>query len=321
MLRFLCFSGLFLLVHTFTLAQWIYKQRHEYKQTLEPEGKILTGAGQSNLASYENFVSACDSSIFPDIYMDYFNLDNWKKERLENKIRDWQKFPWPVIPQIGLAMTYDGEPEKHFEKKVAEGLYDSTITAFAEGLQAWKGNLMIRLGYEFNGHWNGYEAEPFKSAYRRVAHILRKKFGDRLALVWCMALDGDNHDFMAFFPGDDVVDWWSVDVFGEKHFSHKALQPFLDSAHAHKRPVLIGECSPRKVPVQLGQESVDRWFSPFFKMMADNPGIKGFSYIYWDWSKTRWADWGNGRFGENPLVKAYVLGELKKEVFGGKRKR
>jgi hypothetical protein len=108
-----------------------------------------------------------------------------------------------------------------------------------------------------------------------------------------------------------------VDVFGEKHFNHKALQPFLDSAHAHRRPVLIGETSPRRISVQLGKESVQRWFRPFFEMMASNAGIKGFSYIYWDWSKTRWSDWGDGRFGENEETKAFVIQELKKPIFNG----
>jgi hypothetical protein len=253
--------------------------------------------------------------------MDYDNLDNWKKEKLENKIGRWKQYPWIMIPQIGLAMTYDGNPEKHYEQRVAEGRYDSSIQLYANTLATYPGQIMLRLGYEFNGHWNGYEPENFVKAYRRVASILKEKLGKRLALVWCMALDGDKHDFMSYFPGDDVVDWWSVDVFGEKHFVHPILKPFLDSAHAHRRPVLIGECTPRRVSVQLGKESIERWFRPFFELLAENPGIKGISYIYWDWSKTRWTDWGDGRFGENAEVKKFVLEELKKPIFRKVKKK
>jgi len=292
-----------------------YKTRYEYGQRLEPKNKILVGAGQANHVSFNEFVKASDSVALPSIYMDYFGLDKFTNEQINKHIKIWESYPWPIIPQIGLAMTHDGKPEKHYEQKVANGLLDSQIVVFSNVLSNYKGNIMIRLGYEFNGHWNGYQPDSFKLAYNRVAKVLREKLGDRLALVWCMALDGDRHDYMNFYPGDTFVDWWSVDVFGEKHFTHKALQPFLDSAHGHKRPVLIGESTPRRISVQMGKESVKRWFQPYFSMMANNPGIKGFSYIYWDWSKTRWTDWGNGCFGQNPDTKKFMIQELKKSIF------
>ena len=296
---------LFSLINFQVDAQIIYLPRAEYGQRLEPKGRIITGAGQASLSSFEEYISAVDSVVLPEIYMDYFGLEQITEKNVMGRMKNWQKFNWPIIPQIGLAMTHDGNPEKHYEHKIANGLMDSNIHVFSNAVSKYPGKIMIRLGYEFNGHWNGYEPDAYKMAYRRVAKILREKLGDRLALVWCMALDGERHDYMNFYPGDDFVDWWSVDVFGEKHFTHKALKPFLDSAHAHNRPVVIGESSPRRVSVQLGTESITRWFRPYFEMIANNPGIKGFSYIYWDWSKTRWADWGTAS-----LVKTWKPGNL-----------
>ena len=284
-----------------------YRTRHEYGQRLEPKGKILVGAGQASFKAFDDFINASDSVVYPHIYMDYDGLDKLKREKIKNSIRKWMEYPFEIIPQIGLSMTHDGNPEKHYEQIIAKGLLDSNIEGYAEEISKYPGKIMIRLGYEFNGHWNGYQPDSFKLAYIRVANILRKKLNNRLALVWCMALDGDRFDFMKYYPGDAFVDWWSVDVFGEKHFTHPALRSFLDSAHKHKKPVLIGESTPRKVSVQLGMESVNKWFYPYFEMMAKNPGIKGFSYIYWDWSKTRWADWGDARFGENADTKKFVV--------------
>ena len=298
-----------------SIGQINYLPRTNYGQRLEPKNHIYSGAGQSDPKSFERYITGSDSVCLPEIYMDYVGLDHVTTESVTKKVNGWKRYPWNVIPQVGLAMTHDGKPEERYEHKVAEGLLDSNIHVFAEAISKYPGNIMIRLGYEFNGHWNGYKPDPYKAAYIRVAKILREKLGDRLALVWCFAIDGDNHDFMSFFPGDQYVDWWSVDVFGEKHFTHKALQPFLDSAHAHKRPVLIGESTPRKLPVQMGKESVERWYKPYFTMMANNPGIKGFSYIYWNWSKTPWADWGDGCFGENLETKAFMMRELKKDIF------
>lgn len=297
-----------------------YLPRHRYFQNGEPENEILIGAGQANLASFLEFAGATDSLYLPEIYMDYVNLKQISKDKISARVAGWKKVNWEIIPQIGLSMTFDGEPERRFEHEVDAGALDSNIVILGRTLAQFQGKMMIRLGYEFNGHWNGYIAKDFIPAYRRVAQMLRTHLGDKLILVWCMALDGSQHNFMDFFPGDDVVDWWSVDVFGETHFRHPALKPFLDSAHAHKRPVLIGECTPRKIPVQLGQESVDRWFKPFFNMIAQNPGIKGFSYIYWNWAKTPWSDWGDGRFGKNEVVKSYVNNELKNPIFRKARK-
>jgi len=296
----------------------VYKPRAEYFQRLEPNGKILVGAGQASFSAFDDFISASDSVAYPNIYMDYAGLDIFQKEKMKTSINKWMAYPFKIIPQIGLAMTHDGNPEKHFEHLVAKGLLDSNIEVFAKEVSKYPGKVMIRIGYEFNGHWNGYKPDSFKLAYIRVAKVLRRVMNNRVAFVWCMAIDGDRHDYMNFYPGDEFVDWWSVDIFGEKHFTHPALKPFLESAHKHKKPVLIGESTPRKVSVQLGTESVQKWFYPYFKLMAENPGIKGFSYIYWDWNKTRWADWGDGRFGENAETKKFVIGELKKEIFQSK---
>jgi hypothetical protein len=302
-------------------SQISYKPRKEYNQKLEPKGGIWVGAGQSGKNAFTEFTTASDSVKLPYFYMDYVGLDKFDTVKFRSRIRDWKSFPWKVVPQLGLSMTYDGKPKLHYEDKVAAGLYDNQIDLLAEELAKFSGPVMVRLGYEFNGHWNGYQPESFRKAYRHVAEKLRKKLGQNLSLVWCAALDGENHDFEAFYPGDDVVDWWGIDVFGEKHFKHPALAPFLEKADKHGRPVLIGECSPRRLSVQLGKESVEKWFQPFFQMLADNPGIKGISYIYWDWSKTPWADWGDGRFGKNQETKSFVIGELQNPIFLGSGKK
>jgi hypothetical protein len=313
--------GLSFLIPWTCLSQIVYKSRKEYQQKHEPSGGIWVGAGQAGKNSFAEFTAACDSVKLPYLYMDYVGLDKLDTAKLRTRIRNWQSFPWKVMPQIGLSMTYDGKAELHYEDKVAAGLYDAEIDMLTTELGRFSGPVMIRLGYEFNGHWNGYQPESFRKAYRHVAGKLRKALGSNLSLVWCAALDGDRHDFEDFYPGDDVVDWWGIDVFGANHFQHPALAPFLKQADQHHRPVLIGECSPRRVSVQLGKESVEKWFKPFFQMLAENPGIKGISYIYWDWSKTPWADWGDGRFGTNPETRAFVTQELRNPIFFGSGKK
>ncbi|MEI6645306.1 MAG: glycosyl hydrolase [bacterium] len=288
--------------------------REEYNMPLEAKGKIITGAGQGSMESFLQYTKQVDPCRYPGLYMDYASL--MQLEKLEKRVKGWNTLKPGTIIQLGLSMTQDGKPELHFEHKVAKGEMDVQLNELVRVLKGTKHPILVRIGYEFNGKWNGYEPEPYRKAFRRVAERLRAGLGKQVAFAWCFSLDDNkNNDFMSYFPGDDVVDWWSVDVFGEDHYTHKELKPFLEAAHQHRRPVLIGESTPRKVSVQLGEDSVRRWFKPYFTLLAENPGIKAFSYIYWDWSKTRWSTWGDGRFGENPAVKAYFNSQLQNPIF------
>jgi hypothetical protein len=295
-----------------------YLRREEYGMPLEPKGRILTGAGQGSIESFADYSAHVPHSRAPGLYMDYAGLN--RPEHLRKRVATWKTLMPGTIIQLGLSMTQDGDPAKHYEDKVARGQFDGAIDETIDVLKETRRPLLVRIGYEFNGKWNGYQPADYRRAFRRVAERLRKGLGTRIALAWCFSLDDQNIDFMTFYPGDDVVDWWCVDIFGENHFTHRALAPFLQAAHEHRRPVLIGEATPRKVSVQLGNESVRRWFEPFFKLLADNPGIKGFSYIYWDWStKPRWKDWGDGRFGENPATLRYFNTQLGNPIFAPPR--
>jgi hypothetical protein len=66
---------------------------------------------------------------------------------------------------------------------------------------------------------------------------------------------------------------------------------------------MIGESTPMGVGVNDGQQSWDKWFAPYFQLIRDNPGIKAFCYINWDWSKyPQWNDWGDARLQQNPEI-------------------
>lgn len=71
----------------------------------------------------------------------------------------------------------------------------------------------VRIGYEFNGRWNGYVPETYIPAWRRVVAAMRAHRLDDVAAVWCYASDIRNlPDLMDWYPGDEWVDWWSIDL-------------------------------------------------------------------------------------------------------------
>ncbi|MBC8032936.1 MAG: glycoside hydrolase family 88 protein [Chitinophagaceae bacterium] len=313
--------ALFLLTATFLvkdsaslLSQVKYQPRVYYGARFEPVGKVLSGAGQSPDA-FKNYVDALDASTRPAMVMLYASLKKtnfatWSKKQQQHL----KQYPWLVMPQIGLSMTIDGKPEEHYEDKVAKGDFDSSLNELCSVIKEWNIPCFIRVGYEFNGKWNGYNPSSYIEAFRRISSTFKKNNVRNAALLWCFAADG-SADFSSYYPGNEFVDWWSIDLFSETHFTNPTTKAFLDSALVCKKPVMIGESTPRKVPVQEGAQCWERWFDPFFHLIHTYPNIKGFSYINWNWSTTRWSDWGDGRIEANEIIRTRYLNELKGDLY------
>ncbi|MCD8481759.1 MAG: hypothetical protein LR015_03185 [Verrucomicrobia bacterium] len=263
----------------------------------------MHGAGQCDEA-FAHYIHTLGDNRSPRLFMAYMGLKGDITQRLEYFWNYHTRYPdLDLIPQIGLSMTKDGTPDLHYEHEVAAGLYDSQIELLANGLRAYGKPVFLRIGYEFNGHWNGYAAETYLAAWRRVVNKLRSAGADNVATVWCFACDGTDQDFMKFYPGDDWVDWWGIDLFSAHHLTAPSAYAFLESATSHRKPVMIGESSARRVGVLEGEVSWLRWFEPFFSLIRKFPCIKAFCYINWDWSKyPQWHDWGDCRLEQNTSV-------------------
>ena len=121
-----------------------------------------------------------------------------------------------VLPHIGLALTPGGT----VLGQINRGELDLAIQQLAIGLPLLGRPAFLRIGYEFNGHWNNYSAAAYVEAWRRIEAVIAKNATTRAltALVWDMSCDavkahGDHIDPVPFYPGDGVVDWWGVNVF------------------------------------------------------------------------------------------------------------
>jgi hypothetical protein len=278
---------------------------------LEPQGKIINGAGQDQ-ASYMNYWNVMHAQDKPLIYMTYINLrdvtSSWADGLKANLMLNG-KFQ---IPQIGLALTVDGTPSAHFEGDVAAGLCDDLISMFIDGLQSLAMPSYVRIGYEFNGTvWNGYLPNTYKQAFARITNMIRAR-GIEVATVWNYSIDsGANLNFQDYYPGDAYVDWWAINLFSTSHFTDANAKKFLDSASAHRKPVMLGETTPRFLFVQNGQTTWDQWFAPYFTFIHNYPEVKAFCYINWDWSQyTQFANWGDARLEQNAIIGAAFDDEM-----------
>ncbi|MBD3314420.1 MAG: hypothetical protein GF344_01425 [Chitinivibrionales bacterium] len=295
-----------------------FVKRSTTKRRLEPEGNVvLHGAGQSPEA-FRSYYALLSPTV-PCLYMTYIglgsrNVEDWLLG-LDEELRCYKTSP---VPQIGLSMTKDGEPWNHYDQRVATGEFDENIERLCAGLAKLGRPVFIRLGYEFNGEWNGYEPEGFRRSWIRVWNALRRHGLDDVALVWCYAPDAEmTADHRPFYPGDEYVDWWSVDLFSTRDFFSPKVHRFLDEAEERRFPVMIGETAPRYVGVEKGIYSWDQWFQPYFSLIHARPCIKATCYINWNWAMyPQWLDWGDSRIGENHEVLSRYRREMAMPWYG-----
>jgi len=285
--------------------------RNYYGAKLEPVAHVLHGAGQSTAQDVKEY-SAAIAPYSPAIFMDYCGVKTAGArfaEELKNKLAEFPKY---TVVQLGLSMTTDGKPDEHYEGEVAEGRYDENLTVFLEHLKKIGVPLYIRIGYECNGPWNGYQPEAYKKAFRHVTQMIRKS-GINAATVWCPH-PNDLEEAMRYYPGDEWVDWWAVDIFSPEQIQES--KPLIAAAHKHGKPTMIGESTPRFVGVHEGEASWRQWFGPYFELIRASPGIKAFCYINWDWAKyPRWKDWGDARLQQNEIVKDRYTKEMSHPLY------
>jgi Glycosyl hydrolase family 26 len=275
-----------------------FTPRNYYGARLEPEEQVLHGAGQvhiKDVAQYRKTLESYD----PVIFMDYSGVKNDGAKFAEALKKKLGTFPKYTVVQLGLTMTRDGKPDEHYEHNVAAGIYDKNLYDLFTRLKQLDVPFYIRIGFECNGKWNGYAPDPYKKAFIHVTQIIRKT-GLNAATVWCPH-PNNLKDAMRYYPGDEWVDWWAVDVF--KTTDINECKPLLNEAHKHNKPVMIGESTPRNVGVLDGKANWNTWFDPFFRLIRTNPGIKAFCYINWNWAEyPQWKDWGDARLQMNKEI-------------------
>ncbi len=305
-----------------------------YGKRLEPlDSVVLHGAGQSDETSFEAY-SKATSPWRPMLSMSYIDLHEDIPIYFTRLRVELERYPDLIVPQIGLSLN-GGEARKHYDGAVAVGAEDAHLQQLCEGLRSLNRPVFLRVGYEFNGSWNGYSPATYIAAFRHVAQTVRACGLQNVALVWDWSpgaeLDaqegGGSADdaprrYMAFYPGDAWVDWWGVNFFGAAGLWNHATSRFLSDANQHHMPVMIGESTPKGHSVTEGNRLVEAWYKPYFGLIRSSPGIKAFCYIDWDWGiYPQWSDWGDGRIEKNPEVLNFYRGEVSQPLYASVRSR
>lgn len=293
-----------------------------FSQKFEPAGnRVIHGAGQefspsSKAMNFNDYWSSVSSK--PLLFMTYAELKPFSIKWFNNLKSQLDCFR-NLIPQIGLSFNDECRKrtgDTSYEKEVASGLFDEQIDFFLKGVKGFKTPFFVRLGYEFNGsQWNDYSPKHFISAWQRVVSKSRSSGVDNIAWVWCMAPSGDS-DYNSYYPGDDFVDWWGINIFSSSDIKKSVSNQFLRDAEKHHRPVMIGEASPVYSGTKKGSGAWVKWFKPFFQWIHDNPVIKAFCYVNVDWTRHKQFDpWLDCLLSNNESIIKSYSGELSKSLY------
>jgi len=295
-----------------------------------PDGRIYHGAAPDPAVVDGYIAGLGDASIAPLLEGVHLGIGGTSgRQRVSDTIREWLARVREAgrVPHLSLSLTADGAP---IDVAIATSTdYDAALAAV---VAEYGDPLFIRIGFEFNGAWNGYTPGVYPIAYRKTVEAFRAAGVDHAAYIWCYEPDGPN-DFdalidgePAWYPGDDVVDWFGLDLFGAEHFDpvhagrpgrptayDKSIR-FLEMADLHDKPVMLSETAPAKAHLTAdaddpglvdGRADWDVWFDRFFAFMVDHPRIKGFLYMNHDYRGTvyeRTNGWGDCRIEINSAI-------------------
>ena len=222
-------------------------------------------------------------------------------------------------PGFAEAIRAGVNPE-HYRVIARTGL-DEAEPLLAHGLKELGRPVFLRIGYEFHGAWNGYSPASYRASFLRVVAALRSERASQVATVWCAEAGALPEDYMKYYPGDESVDWWAIDLFDKEHFTRPMLGRFMEDSRARRKPVMIGESTARHVGTLDGARAWTQWFEPYFAFIESNPNVKAFCYINWDWApwakrySTDWADWGDCRIQKSELVARRFLDRIRPELY------
>ncbi|MHB8382493.1 MAG: glycoside hydrolase family 26 protein [Candidatus Binataceae bacterium] len=215
------------------------------------------------------------------------------------------------VAQIGLYF-------QSLQTQVAAGQCDIELKQLANCLRDTRLPVLLRVGYEFDSPWAPYDPKLYISGFRRITMLLRQAGATNVATVWdATAAEMRGREYMKWYPGDTVVDWWGINLFETYDFALPAVAYFMDDARQHSKPVLIGETSPvfrSWLPWRVHGASSEResleWLSALFAFIRKRPEVQAVSIISVDWRRLHSTlpgfGWPDTRIADSPSM-CYAL--------------
>jgi cellulose synthase/poly-beta-1,6-N-acetylglucosamine synthase-like glycosyltransferase len=208
------------------------------------------GEGITDLAALDRLQ---DSLPYPiETVSSYFSWDTDRLPAFRDHLDDlaprgltaqitWE--PWQSTPSARPAYRLI---------HIVDGLYDSTIVAYAQAIAEYEHTVLLRFAHEFNNPdypWSqrsGNTPTDFRAAWRHVHALFQNAGADNVRWVWNPWRAGGAQ---AYFPGEAYVDFLGLTILNygpefaqlpEPSFS-ELYRPFADLQRSIDRPVIVSE--------------------------------------------------------------------------------
>lgn len=308
-----------------------------------PVGRIVHGLGQWDQYN-PAYLALLPAELRPASQLLFVDIGDtprgWQPDLIAERIAAIDAAG--MIPNVDIALRglqplpheLDDLPDPYYgiDDEIAHGsAYDSRILDIIEIAKDYGRPIMMRIGGEFSGAWNGYHPWDYPKAFRKIVQMFRQHGADNVAFIWCYmpaaAADFEERDASGewkWYPGDDVVDWFGIDWFHESEFtdisggrgiggSYDRSIAFLDMAVTEGKPVIIAESAPSAWDfgdAAQASSAWTAWFDPYFEILSTRPEILWFHYINYDWTQAghyQLLGWKNNDLAVNAgLAQKYV---------------
>lgn len=185
--------------------------------------------------------------------------------------------------------------------QIINGNRDFQLRILANWIKDAERPVFLRIGYEFDGPWNGLDPEDYKAAWIHIVKLFDENEVRNVAYVWQSAgINTRNID--RWYPGDRYVNWMAYSHFDGPN-PGLSIRNF---AETRDKPIMIAEAAPRRdLKTGDGQEHWDTWYAPLFEVIEANERIKALAYINVNWEiQSLWTGqgWGDSRVQVNDIV-------------------
>ncbi len=189
------------------------------------EGTMIgayTGAGEYSEAT--QLSQELGKTVSPSDYLDYTQAEPQTANWLISQYQPWQEAN-PGQPMIiGTPLTFSGQTLQ----QTASGANNSEYVDLAQKLvAAGMGNSVIRLGWEGNGNWYPWGADPtdYIAAYNQAAEAMKSVPGANFSFDWSVSAgETNNTAFTAYYPGNQNVNSIGIDAY-DWDFANPSASP------------------------------------------------------------------------------------------------
>jgi endoglucanase len=180
----------------------------------------------------------------------------WSVDPLNGDAANFAAWSTTMAPGEILMLSWAPSATDSSLDNVNNGVHDAYVTAWAQALRDYHGEVWLRPMWEDNGTWfwwkSGFASDTttknkYKTAFQRIVTIFRNQGATNVKFVWSPYVRAPGWGpGLPSYPGDSYVDWIGLDGFpyrsGAGSFA-SVFGPDYTELGALGKPLMVAETS------------------------------------------------------------------------------